>query len=263
MQKLAPADRSYLWRIHLALYLAQYPTLTKDQQNVILDTLVITSPQLFTPPDGNDPTWREKVHDRLERLRQRGLQLFAKEDAAEIFSMFGQRQQEMEALQRYLSLSEQKHSDRRASFRKLSAQDKADLWHVHFALNLAKHPDWNEQQRSLVVEAMTIVTPTLYETPKDANWSQTVDAPVRLFMQRVLISFSKIEAAELFSDLGGKEPLAHHARPAETPACDCSRESDWCTYDCWSNQCKSSPSGCGSLWLYPCDGLCYWPPELN
>jgi hypothetical protein len=263
-QALSPKERSLLWRIHLALYLIQRPDLTKDQQNVVLDTLSVATPQLFAAPDLSDPGWRARVHEPLARLQERGLQLFNKQEAAEIFSTLGQGQQETEALRKYLTLSELRRGERKVAFVKTSAQEKSELWHVHFALNLAQHPEWNEQQRSIVLEAAAMVTARLYETPKDEQWTELVDQPVRLFMQKALLVFKKSEAVALFVELGGDEPKSHHAKPSDTPACTCSHDSDWCvSYDCYSNQCKSSPTGCGTMWLYPCDGLCYSPPEIN
>ena len=84
LQRLTPTERSYLWRVHLTVYLTQRPDLTRDQQSVIFDTLSIATPELFATPDPGDPTWRSRVHEPLDRLQRRGLQLFAKEEAAEI-----------------------------------------------------------------------------------------------------------------------------------------------------------------------------------
>jgi hypothetical protein len=229
-----------------------------------LDIFAFASPQLFTASNPGDPVWRARVHEPLDQLRRRGLQLFDKEEAAEIFSMFGQRQQEVDALRKYLSLSELKRTDRKAMFAKMSPYEKRDLWHVHLALNMAQHNEWNDQQRSLVLEGAALVTVNLYEAPKDAQWTMRVDEPVRVFMQRALLVFSKVEAVALFAELGGSEPVAHHsAKPEDPPPCSCSKDSDWCIYDCWSNRCKATAAGCGTLWLYPCDGLCYTPPAIN
>jgi hypothetical protein len=262
MQSLSPHDRSFLWRVHLALYITQRPNLTKDQQNVVLDTLAFASPQLFTAPNPSDPGWRAKVHEQLDQLRRRGLQLFDKDEAAEIFAMVGQRQQEADALRKYLSLSELKRTDRKAMFARMSAQEKSDLWRVHLALNMAQHSEWNEQQRSIVLEAAAMASAKLYEIPRGPQWTTLVDEPVRVLMQRALLAFGKNEAAGVFVELGGSEPSAHHmAKPTASPSpCDCSHESDWCSsYDCYSDNCKSSRDGCGFLGFYPCDGLCFKP----
>ncbi|HSE15580.1 MAG TPA: bacteriocin fulvocin C-related protein [Pyrinomonadaceae bacterium] len=265
MQSLSPHDRSFLWRVHLALYITQRPNLTRDQQNVVLDTLAFASPQLFTAPNPGDAGWRTRVHEQMDQLRRRGLQLFDKEEAAEIFAMVGQRQQEADVLRKYLSLSEFKRTDRKAAFANMSAQDKANLWHVHLALNLAQHSEWNEQQRSIVLETAAMVTAKLYEIPKGPQWTTLVDEPARVLVQKALLVFSRSQAVALFVELGGSEPSAHHkAKPAASPSpCDCSHESDWCvSYDCYSNNCKSSIDGCGFLGFYPCTGLCFKPSTI-
>lgn len=42
--------------------------------------------------------------------------------------------------------------------------------------------------------------------------------------------------------------------------CNCSTSSNWCSIDisieCMDVPCSISASGCGTLWLYDCDGLC-------
>ena len=262
LQRISAVERSYLWRVHLGIYLMQRPNLTPDQQSVILDTLSIATPQLFVAPDPNDVTWRSKVHEPLDRLRRRALALFAKEEAAEIFSTFGGGEKETEGLRKYLALSQLRRPDRKAAFGKMSAQDKSSLFRVHFGLSLAGHLEWSETQRGIVLEAAAMLSPELYQIPKNAQWAQLVDEPVQSFVQRALLVFTKPEAAALFVELGGKEPKSHHAKPL-SGSCACSHESDWCTYDCWSSDCTKSTWGCGTFGLYPCDGLCYWPPEIN
>ena len=39
MQALPATDRSFLWRVHLALYVTQRPNLTKDQQSVVPESM--------------------------------------------------------------------------------------------------------------------------------------------------------------------------------------------------------------------------------
>jgi len=262
MQKLSAAEKSYLWRIHLAMYVTQHIDLNKDQQSVVVDALALATPQLFASPDPSDVTWPTRFLEPVDQLRQRSLSLFPRTEAAEIFATFGARPQEADSLRKYAALSEMGRADRKAAFAQMSAEDKSDLWHVHFALNLARHVGWTEPQRAVVLEAISFVTPRLYQIPRDERWTEVVDRPVRLLVDKALLVFTRPEAAGLFAELGGKLPVAHHSNRRETVTCTCSRSSDWCTYDCWSDNCTST-WGCGTLGLYRCDGLCYEPPNIN
>lgn len=263
MQTLSPVERSYLWRVHLGLYLARN-SLSRDQQSIVIETLELISPQLFIPPDLKDPRGRTAILERVDQLRRRGLQVFSKDEAAEIFSAIGG-VQDGEALRKYAQLSELSKGDRKASFSLKSAEDKSSLWRVHLGLNLARHPEWTEQQRSIVLEALTMATPELYKIPKDSNWTRLVDEPVRLLTQRAMLVFTKAEGAALFSELGfNEEPKSNHTRRPATAGCGCSQESDWCApYQCLSSECTVIILGCGTFGIYACNGRCSVPPNSN
>ena len=258
MQTLSPVERSYLWRVHLGLYLARDLTLSRDQQNIVVEALNLISPKLFTPPDPKDPSGRVMMLERVDRLRQRGLQLFSKDEAAEIFSAIGGTQ-DGEALRKYSELSELSKEDKKASFSLMSADDKSSLWRVHLGLNLARHPEWTDQQRSIILEAITMATPQLYKTPKDNNWTRLVDEPVRLLVQKALLVFTKQEGAALFAELGFSEPTRHHVTQRKLNGCGCSQESDWCDNQCVSTECTILTWGCGTFGIYACNGKCYAP----
>jgi hypothetical protein len=259
MQTLSPVERSYLWKLHLGLYLARNLTLSRDQQNIVIETLDFISPKLFTPPDSKDPGARAMMLEHVDQLRRRGLQLFSKDQAAEIFSAIGGAQ-DSEAVRKYSQLSELSKDDRKTSFSLMSAEDKSSLWRVQFGLNLARHPEWTEQQRSIVLEAMTLVTPQLYQTPKDSNWTRLVDEPVRLLTQKALLVFTKQEGASLFSELGfSEQPKLNHAQKTGSRGCGCSQESDWCSYQCISSDCIVLTWGCGTFGVYACNGKCFMP----
>jgi hypothetical protein len=263
MRTFSPAEQSYLWRLHLALYLASHSSLSRDQQNIVIETLSLITPQLFSPPDSTDPNAGAVTLERVDQLRRRGLQVFTKQEAAEIFSVIGGAQ-DGAALRKYSQLSELSKADRKVSFNVMSAEDQSSLWRVHFALNLARHPEWTQQQRSVVFEAIAIATPELYRVPKDSTWARLVDEPIRLLTQKALLAFSKQEGAALFSDLGlNEQPKSNHARRRTTGSCECSMECDWCTHQCLSSDCTVYYRGCGTMFLYACNGTCYVPPNSN
>ncbi len=132
----------------------------------------------------------------------------------------------------------------------------------------------NEEQKALILEAMSITTPDLFSiSVDDFAWKAKVGDPIASFEKRILEKFSKKEGAEIFAKLGGKEPMViskdnankmkmmlSHAKPSDD--CQCSRDHDWCwPTDCVGNICNVTQSGCGAFYLYPCNGTkCF---ELN
>lgn len=260
MQALSAPERSYVWRLHLGLFLAQHPTLTRDQQSIVIETLLLATPQLFGTPEPNNPNWRSQVLEPLENLRRRGLQIFSQDEIAQIFADVGG-SQDLERLEKYSQFAQLNKGDRKTRFNQISPQDRSDLWMVHFGLNLARHAEWTEQQRAIVLEAIRIASPALYQIPKDKNWTRLVDEPIRLFVQRALLVFSEQEAGALFAELGGDEPKAqaHHVKLTTDGNCSCSRESSYCSYICLDTDCTVLTWGCGTMMLYACNGVCYFP----
>lgn len=163
-------------------------------------------------------------------------------------------------LQRYKDISALSMSKRKDLFRRASADDKSGLWKVHLALYLAGHPELTKEQKNIVLEAMALARPELFEISEgDFAWSTKVNKPLKSFKKRALDVFSKEEGAEIFAKLGGREPISS-TWVDEPPidegfgTCVCSRTSDWCVNVCVGNVCERTADGCGTLWFYPCDG---------
>lgn len=169
----------------------------------------------------------------------------------------------------YDALSALPINSKRAVFRALSAEAKSELWKIHMNLYLAEHPNLTEDQRNVILDAIALVAPQLYEVSKDnPEWLANVHAPLQSLRKRASEVFSPSVAAEIFARLG----KADHFNPTKQNVlriralvtqgeCDCSMGSDWCPgdYVCVDEDCQRTSSGCGSLWLYPCDGICRLP----
>jgi hypothetical protein len=69
-------------------------------------------------------------------------------------------------------------------------------------------------------------------------------------------AFGEREAALVLADLGSTDGRSI----SQFPNCTCSTQSDWCWWG-WrcvdtGLQCIRQASGCGTLWIFPCNGLC-------
>jgi hypothetical protein len=254
------ANRLRLLGLCLLVALAVYSTPVYHQvQANSSDTLALSSPQLCSLPDLSSSNARATTLERVDQLRGRDLQVFMKDDDAEVFWPIGGAPNR-EALRQYAQLSELSKAHRKASFNLMTAEDKSSLWRVHLCLNLARHQEWTEKQRSIVLEAITLATPALYKVVKDSTSIRLGDEPVRSLTQRALLVFSKQEAAALFSELGfNEQSKSNHAGPPTVGSCSCSQESDYCSHYCSGTSCTVLTWACGTFGLYPCDGICSVP----
>lgn len=153
----------------------------------------------------------------------------------------------------------------------LSPQEKADIWTAHLKEFLASHPDLTAEQRDVILEALGLIALDVFEVqPHDSAWEWTRAALDRLTMRgRTLLPFATAKAALVdlgypSSDISGGLTAADD----DKIDCTCSTASDWC--DMFTNvndtcvagflECTILMRGCGTLWLYACDGFC-WTDE--
>lgn len=256
------AEKSSLWRIRLALSLANRSELSGEQQDVILEAISLATPELFSITS-ESPQWKAQVDEPLKSLMQRALKAYPKKEAAAIFANISDDKAELTLLQKHRDFSSLSLAERKELFEKLNSEEKSDLWRFHLALYLAHHPNLNREQRKVILDGMSLATPEFFSlSPDNPLWKVQVEQPLQLLNQRALAVFSKSEGAEIFNALGGQESFQSGLDPDPDPneKCKCSHASDWCfPYDCYSTHCRRTSTGCGTFWQYPCTGLCYSP----
>jgi hypothetical protein len=200
-------EKSSLWRIHLALSLANRSELSSEQRDVILEAISLATPELFSITS-ESPLWKSQVDEPLKSLMQRALKAYPKKEAAAIFAQIGDDKAELTLLQKHRDISSRSLAERKELFEKLSSKEKSDLWRFHLALYLAHHSNLNREQRKVILDAMSLATPELFSiSPDNPLWEVQVDKPLQLLNQRALAVFSKSEGAEIFNALGGYETL--------------------------------------------------------
>jgi len=179
--------------------------------------------------------------------------------------------------------------DRGPILDRYNSATKAGVWTHHLLTVMARHPEFTTDQRLVISDALTMLTPQLFEIEQsDPRWATLVDAPLRKITIRAQRLFTAPLARELFLDLGPRErsgrgrvqsdcrypenPTAKDDQQADqrspraatdnTPYCQCSTISDYCDtsgialYYCKGGGCIWKNSGCGTFWQYACTGLC-------
>jgi len=165
--------------------------------------------------------------------------------------------------QTYEALSVLPVGYRKAIFRNLTAEAKSELWRTHMRVYLSEHPELMEDQRNVILDGIALATPQLFEIPEDSpEWLAKVHAPLELLKERALGIFPHAVAVEIFAQLGKPVPpdVGTALLRGGGGGCTCSQGEDWCpgSYQCFDSDCNYTRYGCGTLWLFPCDGDCYY-----
>ncbi|KAF7122764.1 hypothetical protein CNMCM5793_000874 [Aspergillus hiratsukae] len=120
-------------------------------------------------------------------------------------------------------------------------------WLNHFDQFRQQHEALNSAQSAVLDKATDL-----------AKEGQNFDPnAMRTLKDDAISAFGFKEAKSLLATLDNK-PLQARADAAEAIQCGCSTQSDWCDsgYHCVGGGCTRTGSGCGTLYGYPCDGLC-------
>lgn len=260
----SPKNRSNLWKTHLAFFFVKNPNLNNEQKNLILETIAMSTAELFEISNNSD---KEVT---LQLLSQRALGVFTKKEASEIFGNLGGEVDEIKLLQNYQDISAFSISKRKAMFRNASAKDRSNLWRVHLALYLASQPDFSVEQKELLTDVISFITPELYQLIESDSESKTnVESSAELLTKRALVVFSRQEAAKIFTILGlgskneqtNCESSLIDVVPIDVPPggsrpdCNCHRGiGDMCRYGCIGTNCVTDSWGCGLGWILSCTG---------
>jgi hypothetical protein len=139
---------------------------------------------------------------------------------------------------------------RRAVFAALPAEARSALWVEHIDRWRSAHPDLTPAQAGVVDRARAVASKvSTFEFERGRRGTEEIrriDADAR-------DAFEPATSNALLATLGPAEAVA-------LPDCECNTYSDKCwSSDCiWvQNSCVHSDSGCGSLWTWSCNGLCY------
>lgn len=87
-RRASPAEKSGLWRTHLALVLVRRPELNEWQKDIILATILLLTPEHYEVPSSS-PEWKTKVREPSRLLEQQITLAFSSDDAAKIFTTLG------------------------------------------------------------------------------------------------------------------------------------------------------------------------------
>lgn len=135
----------------------------------------------------------------------------------------------------------------REIFNEMDNDNKARLWQERIDYAIAQETDETIITRLQQLKAM--ISPDIFA-------SNAAETPITTWVEENIpvLGFSKVKGT--VTTLGGTSGPS-------VLSCNCSQSSDWCMSDdngsdegCRTRSCKSSSVGCGTIWLYGCNGLC-------
>ena len=107
-------------------------------------------------------------------------------------------------LQTYIDISSLPMDKRRKVFIEASAEEKANLFKLHLALQFIKRPNLNKEQKELIVDSISMITPQSYDLENPGNRVKAQqDASVLEARAKTL--FQGKDAFEIFASLGGEK----------------------------------------------------------
>ena len=150
----------------------------------------------------------------------------------------------------YASFSEQPIPYRRAIYRRLPVATQQKLWSDHLNQYGRAHPDLTGEQRRVLSQAAAVIASAAFAQPHP-QLTTKLDS----LSTAAITAFGKAEAGAIFATLG---PITADKIAPQGIQCSCATASDYCgdPYRCFSANCDHT-GGCGFLWSYTCNGLCY------
>ena len=261
-------DKSLPLKVHLALQLVKHPEFSEQQVRIILNAISLSTPELFADCKGAFPS-RTREDKSTEALsRRQTLCAIPHTKATEPFGNVVTGKTEVDILKGYYAISSLPFYERKASFRNASSSQKSLLWRTHLSLFLVKRPDLNDRQKHIILAAMSLATPEHFELrPSTSLWKTKVREPLSSLENQISSAFSLEDGAKIFATLsdnlecGSQSATNTDESPSmefQQSACTCSTTSDYCPIwaYCRPGNCGTTQSGCGTLWSYPCNGVC-------
>lgn len=249
-EKLSPEDRANIFKFHLAFQFVKRPNLTKEQKDLILETISMIKSDSY---DEKKPQKRTEAQQEAKVLEMKIKQMFLRKEGYEIFASLGGTKEDAEILQKYLEVSTLPSlSERRDLFANSTPLEKSNYWRIHLANSFVKFSELDKQQKEIILEVIAIAKPESYQLQiNSSEWIEKVDKPLKTLSINILALFSKEIGVKIFLELGGEtsQLLAN--------ACNCSQGSIPACWDeyCVNNRCEKKP-GCGIIWLSECNGRC-------
>lgn len=145
---------------------------------------------------------------------------------------------------------------RRAIYAVLPAGTREVLWNANLDRFVGRHPELIPTQIKFIRDVQSKLASFLSFSQEDERLQALTSRSREILGDRL--------ALEAFARLGDPStPTMPNDSEELTEECECAEASDWClsiNIDCIFGECERT-TGCGTLWMFVCDGMCELNPE--
>lgn len=262
---LSAEDKARLFKLHLALQFVKRPNLTKEQKDLILDSIPMIIPQSY---DSKNLDAGNKAQEQAGVIETKARKLFPAREVFEIFAKLGGNPDDQVELKKYQLLTASPYtSGRRAAFGLFSPKEKSSVMKIHLAYQIATRSLLREQNE-FIMNSLFSVSPDFYSFEDGTPERDKVDEILRQINVRILDLFQKKEAYEIFVSFGGRDDTPVRTRSKggtvenQAQLCSCSTNSDYCSWWYDNAHCEGEYGclqrrNCGTFGGYYCNGHCW------
>ena len=261
---LSAEDKAGLFKLHLSFQFVKRPNLTKEQRELILDSIPMITPQSYNPKNLHAG---HRAQEQASVIETKARKIFPMREVFEIFAKLGGNSDDQVELKKYQLLTASPYiSERRAAFGLFSPKEKSSVMKIHLAYQIATRSLLREQNE-FIVNSLFSIGPDFYSFEDGTPERDKVDEILRQINIRILDFFQKKEAYEIFVSFGGRDDTPVRTRSKggtvenQGYLCSCSLNSDYCNWWYENTSCESDPTctqrrNCGTFGSYYCNGHC-------
>lgn len=259
---LSNEEKANIFKVQMALQFIKRPNLTKEQKDLILDTISKTSADSYIKENGEK---RTKALQEAENLERRANSIFSPNDAYTIFASLSGEKKDIELLQKYENLMLFSFPSRKKTFRTLSPFEKSQIWKAQMVYFLATSK-FSKTQIEFFPEIISLSTEKAFNLPSGKDDPKNDESKLLDSLEEKAFKlFSKEEVFIMFMSIGKAETISPINSPtqdlAPAPVSDCSCR--WFCgpcYTCSETGCDETRDGCGWRLGSPCTGRCIFVP---
>jgi hypothetical protein len=158
----------------------------------------------------------------------------------------------------YENISDMSLAQRRAFYGSLALEDRQALWIQHISRAALGAPGLSGAQLDFLNRVLKMLEAgeLLAASHREPNALRALEVE-----QEARQLWDREGVFRIFATLGAAPNDPKGTFTPEAFLCECSVQSDWCLIggsDCRSSySCSKTSVGCGWLWKYSCDGLCF------
>ncbi|CAN5778582.1 hypothetical protein BH20ACI4_BH20ACI4_04700 [soil metagenome] len=249
-------EKADIYKVKLALEFTKRPNLSKEQKNLILDTILAISADIYNK---EYPELAAKAQKRSEDIQQKAASIFPSNEAFKIFvGINGDKTADVAFLRKYEEYLALPMNIRKKMIRESSAAEKSDFWKAQMVYHLAT-AKLSKAQFEFIVETIPLLTVNAFDFPKVSGQSENEETKaINSLELKIFELFSQEEAFAIFMGYGLQKEVPAEPKSELVPPplyCECRH---WCdsSHICGGEDCISTRDGCGlfggSSCIYNC-----------